>query len=116
MEPIIRETLDTLLEYIPRLQEVSGTITRTLQSSEPALGLQQLPQVFEGIEWVIAAIQGLKKNGFLLEIEIVQANDYFIEMENAIKKNDYVLLADLLEYEILPILEEWLDDILPLRN
>lgn len=111
MEPIIIETLDSLKEYTPRLKEASESIAESLQSGDQNKSVQQLPQFFEGIQWVVSAINGLKQNGYDLSVDTLYLNEFLKEIEEAIINQDYVLLADLLEYEISPILEAWIEKI-----
>jgi hypothetical protein len=108
MEEIITETLDTLKEYIPKLVRASESIAENLQGGDHYEAMQQLPYYFEGIEWVVSALNGISKNRIKFEIESSSLNEHLIEAEEAIKNQDYILLADLLEYEFTPILEEWL--------
>lgn len=46
------------------------------------------------------------------KIEVEKINEYLVEMIGAFENNDYVLLCDLLEYEIIPILNEFKEKIL----
>ncbi|PAE19811.1 hypothetical protein CHH80_14835 [Bacillus sp. 7504-2] len=108
MEAIITETLDTLKEYIPRLVRASESIAENLQGGDQYEAMQQLPHYFEGIEWVVSALNGIGKNGVDIDIETSSLNDFLKEAEEAITHQDYILLADLLEYEFTPILEQWL--------
>lgn len=116
MEVIITETLDTLKEYIPKLVMASENIAENLQGGDHYEAMQQLPHYFEGIEWVVSALKGIGNNGIDFEIDTSSLNEYLIEVEEAIKHQDYILLADLLEYEFTPILKEWLRKVIEIAG
>lgn len=113
MEQVIVETLDSLGDYIPRLTRAAEKMAETLQGGDHHDAMQQLPSFIEGIEWVVQALNGLLKNGYYIDVETSSLNGYLIETEQAIQNQDFILLADLLEYEITPILTEWLKKCMP---
>ncbi|WP_273483048.1 hypothetical protein [Desulforamulus ruminis] len=67
-----------------------------------------LPNVIDGLQWLVEAVQGIQQNGCNLSITIASLTKHFEELERALEVRDYVLTADLFEYEITPTLEEWL--------
>lgn len=107
MKDIILETVSTLKEYLPRLIAASKKLPESLQSGNQLKAINELPEYFEGLQWVLSALVGLQKNGYFIEVSSSDLNSYLLEVEESIKSQDYVLMADLLEYEILPKLEEW---------
>ncbi|RKL68336.1 hypothetical protein CR203_07600 [Salipaludibacillus neizhouensis] len=111
MKQLIIETKKSLLEYIPRLIQGSESIGEALQSGEQYKAMKQLPDLFEGIQWITSALKGIEKNHYSFNINTAELNGNLKEMEDALKNQDFVLLADLLEYEISPILEDWLNKI-----
>lgn len=111
MEQLIQETLDSCQEYIPKLIKAVSATAYKIQSGNEADGVLIMSSIFEGLQWVIDAVQGLKNNGHLLEIDISNITDHLKELEEALKIRDYVLVADLFEYEIGPALQTWLGNI-----
>ncbi|TFE03941.1 hypothetical protein [Jeotgalibacillus salarius] len=111
MRHLIIDTKVSLIEYIPRLIQASEKIGEYLQAGEQYRGMKLLPDLFEGIQWVTNAIKGIEKNHISLDLNTEDINKYLIEIEQTLKNQDFVLLADLLEYEISPILESWLNKI-----
>lgn len=107
MERILVETMQSLGEYLPRMVNGCREITNNLQVGNEATALSQMPQFVEGLQWIFEAITGIQKNGLLHEIDFGSLQEYFNGVVNSLEIKDYVLLADLLEYEIAPVLEEW---------
>ena len=111
MEQLVKETLESCLDYLPKLIRAVSEIPEMLQSGNEAAGIRLLPPVFDGLQWVMEAIQGMQRNGFLREVDLGSLAKHFKELESALEIRDYVLIADLFEYEIEPVLEEWLKTI-----
>lgn len=107
MKYIVKETIDSLKEYLPRLMAASNELAEFFQSGKQLSAINQLPNFLEGLQWVMSAFAGIQKNGYFIEVNAVELNKYLIEMEEALTFQDYVLISDLLEYEITPKLEEW---------
>lgn len=115
MDKLIHETIGSLGEYLPILIEGCKEISRDLQTGNEAGGLDRLPLVLEGLQWVVDAVDGIKNNGETLGVDEKALMTHFKEMEGALEIGDYVLLADLFEYEIVPILEHWADVLIPVN-
>lgn len=111
MEQLVRETMESCLDYIPKLIKAVSETAEKIQSGNEAAGIRLMPPVFDGLQWVMEAIQGMQRNGFLREINLEGLLKQFKELENALEIRDYVLIADLFEYEIGPVLEDWLKTI-----
>ncbi|WML46083.1 hypothetical protein [Neobacillus sp. PS3-40] len=111
MEEIVIETLESLKEYLPQMVRGCQNTAENLQSGNEAVALQIVPDIVEGLEWTLQAISGVKANGQLQDIEISTLTQHFRELVSALEMGDYVLLADLLDYEVGPVLEDWLTNI-----
>lgn len=111
MEQLIKETLQSCREYLPKLIAVVANTAGYIQSGNEAEGVCLMPSVFDGLQWVTDAIRGIQQNGFNLEIDLQSITERFKELEGALEIRDYVLIADIFEYEIGPTLEEWLKKI-----
>ncbi len=99
--------LPSLKQYLPKLIEGIGAMSEHFHSGQYGEGEKLLVQVNEGLEWVMKAYTGIP--GF--EIEKIQGINAFLgEIVNALTVKDYVLIADLFEYEIKQALSEILVD------
>lgn len=108
MLQLVLETLESCEEYIPKLISATSNIAFHLQSGNEAKGTELLEPVYEGIRWVIDAVNGIQLNGYPMDIDVSEMKEILVSMEEALEMRDYVLLADLFEYEMTPMLETWL--------
>lgn len=104
MNEQIGEVLVTVKDYLQRLQTGIVNTADFLRQGEEGKAINQMPLIIDGIKWLCEALEVTQ--GFH-SIEIIQMNPALEEMNTAIKNLDYVLLGDVLEYELLPTLEEW---------
>ncbi|MCL5781231.1 MAG: hypothetical protein M1119_10135 [Firmicutes bacterium] len=111
MRELIKETLQSCQEYMPVLISAVGDAAFLLQSGDEARGVQLVIKIIDGLQWVIDAVQGVQQNGFSLNIDITDIAVHFQQLESALTIRDYVLVADLFEYEIAPTLQIWLDKV-----
>lgn len=101
MEQQITEILEETFEYIDRLINGINTVMNGYRSGNEGKAHELMVHVIDGFSWVLEVINATKlsKN---IDITI---NEFLEEMIIAYKNLDYVLLCDLLEYEIIPVLE-----------
>lgn len=111
MESLTKETLDSCREYIPRLIEAISVTAFDIQSGNEAQGISLMPEVFDGLQWLTEAIRGMQQIGFSTGINLQDITGCFEQLEKALEIRDYVLIADIFEYEIGPALENWLKTI-----
>ncbi|MCA0971574.1 hypothetical protein LCM20_13285 [Halobacillus litoralis] len=112
MKEIVTETINTLKFYLPNLIEGTKSTAEKFQAHKDSEALKVLPNIVEGIDWVYQAIAGIQKNGGLPKIDLEELSSILPETLRAIEVKDYVLLSDLLEYEIVHVLEKWNDQLL----
>lgn len=108
MEDLIKDTLLSIKEYVPKLISASETVTEYLQTENEFKALKLIVEMTEGIEWVIEALNNIQN---LKKIELVDTSvisNQIVEVNQALQSRDFVLTADLFEYEVKVTLEEWL--------
>ncbi|TCT14020.1 hypothetical protein EDC18_10789 [Natranaerovirga pectinivora] len=107
-EKIIKEVFESLLEYLPKIIiGIEKNIDLFRQDREEE-AVNLLIQVIEGLQWIFTVLgqttETLKSNG--IEVDASRINDVFIELLDGVKNQDYVLVTDLMEYEMLDILKD----------
>lgn len=107
MKKIILETMQSLINYLPKMVDASNEMATQFQMGNEGKALSRMPNYVEGLQWIVDAISGIQKNGQLNEINLFSLKECFGEVTNCLEIKDYVLLSDLLEYEIAPKLEGW---------
>lgn len=101
-----KEILVTAQEYIAKLEPGLNTSIEFFREGEDAQALNILNNALEGISWLLDTFEVTK------DIQSEKIEDYGIkskleEMEVALNDIDYIMLSDLIEYEIIPIVQKW---------
>ena len=89
------EVLQTANDYMNNLKNGIVNLANMIQEGKEQEAITIIPQVVDGIEWIVQVII-LTKEGL---------NDQLQEIIEALENEDYILVGDLFNYEILPILE-----------
>lgn len=105
-QELIRETSNTMIEYLPKLQKGISDMCDSFRKGMEKEGLHLFPSILDGINWVIRAIEGLNKITENMLPKIEDIYKVIVEMLNSFERRDFVLLTDLFEYEINPFLAE----------
>lgn len=101
-----KELLLTIQEYIEEINTKILKIALHIQQGEEAKGIELLVELTSSFEEIIEAIN--LTNDILKEsIDTKEINEKFDEINEAINEGDYILIADLLQYEIVEILNAW---------
>lgn len=107
---LAQETLIDAAAYIKRLLEAIDDIVDKFLSGREDLALTDYVNFTEGIQWLFNVIQLTKDYVAELGLTII-SDEKFVsilnEMIEAFENRDYVLVGDLLNYEIKPIIENW---------
>ncbi len=99
-----QEILESIREYLPKLISGIESAVDSLRSQEIRKALEIFPLIMEGLDWVIKAFYNISEyidNSVLDKSRLV---DLTKELLEALENEDYVLLADMFEYEVLEIL------------
>ncbi|GAA4718722.1 hypothetical protein [Brevibacillus fulvus] len=107
-QEIVQETLDSIKEYLPKLIRASHMIAEDIQSNQ-GTWVDTLMQYIEGMNWLIQAINGIQKvdEDALSNWELASLSAIFHQMNEALEQEDFVMLSDLLQYEISPLLNSY---------
>ena len=98
------EVLQTANDYMNNLKDGIVNLANMIQEGKEQEAITIIPQVVDGIEWIVQVIiltKEVQKN----EIGVEGLNDQLQEIIEALENEDYILVGDLFNYEILPILE-----------
>lgn len=98
------EVLQTANDYMNNLKNGIVNLANMIQEGKEQEAITIIPQVVDGIEWIVQVIiltKEVQKN----EIGVGGLNDQLQEIIEALENEDYILVGDLFNYEILPILE-----------
>lgn len=104
------EIYKTYESYNAKLIPALENIVSDIRSQREDKALDLMVQALEGLQWTIDVVFNLKnlnRDTYFTEVEVVEVNSVLKELNTALLNQDYVLLADLLEYEMLPMLNSW---------
>ncbi|WCN38139.1 hypothetical protein [Aneurinibacillus uraniidurans] len=100
------EVLETAQEYMVKLCQGIETAGEYLMAGNEGEALNYVVQIIEGLQWLLEVIV-LTQDAQKESIDITEMLAYFHEAREALENQDYILLSDLLSYEVAPILEGW---------
>lgn len=109
-----RELLISLQEYLIRFMGGLNEIVLLFQQGEEQKSLEQMLDVIEGLAWISEAIS-LTQELYSTKLDIGKINEFLIQLNEALENNDTVQIADIIEYEIIPIVAEW-NEVINFRN
>ena len=115
---IARDSIMEALEYLGRVEPAIPSIVTTFQTSSGAEGFENLKQLSEGLYWLSLLLDKLRmKFHTSFENDLIQgipAREHHQRLILALKqliesqeRRDVVLISELLEYEILPLVPVW---------
>ncbi|KOC31907.1 hypothetical protein [Clostridium botulinum] len=99
------EALVTANEYLNNLEGGIHQVVEAFQQEDENKGCSLIPLVADGIKWVVDVIN-LTRDVQKENIDISEIDEKLEEVVGAIENEDYILVGDLFEYEVLPIIEE----------
>lgn len=104
----IEELVESTAGYAGNLYNGLEQVVGNLRADRIREGLTSFSQAAEGLDWMLNSVAllneaGGKYGGF----ETEGMTNFLAEVLEAVENSDYVLLADLIEYEIMPIVDEW---------
>ena len=112
------DSIGGALEYLDRVEAAIPSLSMTFQTSPGSEAFQHLRQLSEGLYWLTLLLDKLKA-GFFRSFEdvLVQGvpahahHQKFIavlkQLIESQERMDFVLISDLLQYEILPLVPVW---------
>ena len=102
-EELKRETLEMANEYMNNLFSGVKNSVELLYSGNESEGFSLIPSICEGIQWVTEVL-ALTKNEDLDLVNILYGK--LEEIIESFENKDYILVADLLNYELLSVLQD----------
>lgn len=105
MNEMVLEVIESVNDYIEKVQIGSVRIAEMLRNDEIQEALQSILNFSEGMGWLVDASNLLKQNDIDVSLEVEQIHEFLHEINTGLEIQDYVLVADMFEYEIAPFFE-----------
>jgi len=118
-ELTIAGVLDSLT-ILPKINESLREAVRLIQTGSQEKGLNLLAEALEGLNWFNVVIQGVEKvlgielSSFSIKgVDLLKKREELAEILrkalSSFQNRDFVNLGDLIEYELAPQIESWLE-------
>ncbi len=115
---IAHDSIAEALEYLDRIETATPSLASGFQISPGPESFENLRQLYEGLYWLNLLMDKLEASFHInfndVRIQDVPASEHhqkFIsvlkQMIDSHERGDFILIADLLEYEILPLVPIW---------
>lgn len=106
MTNIILETQQSFYNYIDNVPNGSQTIADALREDRVGEALKMIIQFTEGVSWLSQVVSLMKEQKQFIDIDTGQINEFLAEINNGLEIQDYIVVADMFEYEIQPFFDE----------
>lgn len=106
MDQIVLETMESYNNYVGQIIKGSNKIADDLRTGNVENALSMIKDFSEGLVWIIEVNQKLKEFGKDINLNISEIQEFFVEINEGLENKDFVLVADLFEYEIAPFFEQ----------
>lgn len=102
----MNEVIESYNQYIKNVASGSLEIAGHLRNDEILEGVQLILHFSEGMGWMMQVSELLQQNNVTVSLEIEKIHEFLEEINNGLEMQDYVLVADMFEYEIAPFFEQ----------
>lgn len=102
----LNEVVQSYNEYIGNVAAGSLQIAEHLRKDEVQQALQSILHFSEGMSWLVEAGDALQRNGLQVSLQVEKIHEFLNEINSGLEVQDYVLVADMFEYEIAPFFEQ----------
>lgn len=101
-----QEVIQSAYEYLPRFKQGISELAQQIKINTTSKERETITQVIDGIQWLLEVFK-LTKEIQKTPIQVTDITPLLQEMSEALENDDMVLLGDLLEYELLPLADQW---------
>jgi len=102
----VNEVIESYNEYIIKIPNGAIYIANSLREDKMNEALLTIKDFSEGVIWLSDAGNLLDKNNVDVSLSIEKIHDFLNEINEGLEKQDFLLVADLFEYEIAPFFQE----------
>ncbi|MGM0841686.1 MAG: hypothetical protein ACQEWE_13205 [Bacillota bacterium] len=109
MDQLIKETQDSLEQYTPRLLSAIKDLVIFFREENTIKAFEIFNPIIEGVEWVVKAVVLMNNNEKYID-DLNTLNNFLESINEAINHEEYVMVADIFEYEILGYLDKLINE------
>lgn len=101
----MNEVIESYNNYIINIPTGANYIAQCLREDDIQKALKGIKDFSEGVLWLSEASYLFEQNGKKTNLKIVKIEEFLNEINMGLERKDYVLVADMFEYEIAPFFE-----------
>ncbi|ETT87870.1 hypothetical protein MKZ08_18780 [Viridibacillus sp. FSL R5-0477] len=106
MTEIVQEAVESYYEYLKNLPTGCQTIADNFRENKISKALELIIYFTEGANWLAEISESLKNNDISVNLKTEKIHGFLKEVNHGLEIQDYILVADMFEYEIAPFFEE----------
>ena len=106
MNELIEETIESYNKYIKNLPLGCQKIADMLREDKIVDAMKNILNFSEGVMWIMDAAKLFEKNNIKSSLNTNKIDEFLSEINRGIEIEDYILVADMFEYEIKPFFED----------
>lgn len=118
LEEVVRDSVREAISYLERVESVIPSVAASFQAYPGPEAFENLKQLYEGFYWLNLLLDRLERtlHFALADIQVrgtpvKQHHEGFLailrQLVEAQERGDFILISDLLEYEVLPFIAVW---------
>ncbi len=100
------EIVDEYFKYVAKIPAGIQYIADNLRTDKIPMALNEILNFSEGITWIKQMEEILTDQGVNTNLDKHQLEEYLNLINEGLEKQDFVLVADIFEYEVLPYFEQ----------
>ncbi|MFJ7825290.1 hypothetical protein [Psychrobacillus sp. NPDC096623] len=111
LNEMIQASKESYINYAAKLPAGCQQIANHLREDSVLKAIDMIRQFSEGVAWLNEMNTILQKNNAIIPLEVSKIFEYLEEVNDGLSIQDYVIVADMFEYELQPFFEEHLSAI-----
>ena len=98
------EAFETAIDYMDRIHKEIPLMVEYYKNNTITDVSDKMFDLSEGLYWIYDVVRLTTEYNSLVSSEII---DSYSEMNQAFENKEYILLADILQYELMPLIKAW---------
>lgn len=103
----IEEIISSYNEYISRIPNGIEHVFTLLRNKDIAEALNEIKNFSEGLVWLESATGFLTTQGFEMNFSVEKIKEFLSEINEGLLQEDWFLVADIFEHELLHYFKEF---------
>lgn len=112
MDEMVKESFESYCEYMAKMPNGCQQIADFLREDRLAEAGQIIAQFTEGLNWLVDMNKLLNAHNAVVPLQEEQIAEFLNEINNGLEIQDFVIVADMFEYEIKPFFEQQLEGLM----